>query len=359
MLAAWKTLLHRIVLSLAAGLALAGPARTAEPLAVEYVTVVTSDIAAHIRLTGTLEPLDSVDIGFREGGRITEMLVVEGDHVISGQVLARIDPQQLQQALNSAAATLASASATEQQARQAAERAQAMLDRGVGTRAAADEARSTLSAAEAASLQAESALDKARRSLADTEVIAPFDGVVTAREGEPGQVVGTAQVILSLAAEGGVEAVFQTPDMAHLNSAMGQPVALHALEVVAPPMQGVITEIAPLVDAATGSVRLRAQVIDAPGDVALLGASVQGEITLAGGRAAVVPWTALTSSNGRPAVWVVVDGNRSELREVGIARFDNHMVLLSGGVAEGETVVGAGSQQLFPGRLVKDAGGAG
>lgn len=328
----------------------------AEPLAVEFVEVATREIGTEVRLTGTLEPLDSVDIGFREGGRIIEVLVNEGDQFVAGQVLARIDPLQHQQSLKAATAAMASATASQNQARQAAERAQALLDRGVGTRAARDEARQALSEAEAMAEQAETGLDQARRSVEDTQLVAPFDGVVTARVGEPGQVVGQAQVVLSLAARGGIEAVFLTPDMAHLSAAMGKPVALQTLDVAAPPMNGRVTEISPLVDAATGSVRLRARVDDAPEDVALLGASVRGEIVLAIGHAAEVPWTALTSSGGKPAVWVVTGQGTSELREIEIERFDNGTVLLSGGVEDGETVVGAGSQLLFPGRAVVDAG---
>lgn len=338
-----------------ATLLLASGGHAGEPLAVEFVEVVSGEIGTTIRLTGTLEPLDSVDIGFREGGRVSEVLVDEGGQFAAGQVLARIDPLQLQQSLNAAVAATASATATEDQARQAAERAQALLDRGVGTSAARDEARQALSAAEAQTKQAESALDQARRSVEDTQLIAPFDGIVTARTGEPGQVVGPAQAIMSLASKGGIEAVFLTPDMAHLSEAIGKPVALEALEVAAPPMIGKITEISPIVDAATGSVRLRAKVMDAPEDVALLGASVRGEIVVSTGRAAEIPWTALTSTGGKPAVWVVTDQGTSELREIGIERFDNGTVILSGGVEDGEVVVGAGSQLLFPGRPVVDA----
>lgn len=328
----------------------------AEPLPVEFVEVAPREVGTAVRLTGTLEPLDSVDIGFREGGRIIEMVVNEGDPFIADQVLARIDPLQLQQSMNAAVAAMAQATANENQARLAAERAQALLDRGVGTRAARDEARQALSEAEAMTEQAESELDQARRSVEDTQLVAPFDGVVTARSGEPGQVVGQAQVVLSLAARGGVEAVFLTPDMAHLSTAMGKDIALQTLDVAAPPMTGRITEISPLVDAETGSVRLRARVADAPEDVALLGASVRGEIVLSTGQAVEVPWTALTSTGGKPAVWVVTDNGTSELREIEIERFDNGTVLLSGGVEDGDIVVGAGSQLLFPGRAVVDPG---
>lgn len=328
------------------------PTAAEQPLRVEFLTVTPRETSMQIELTGTLEALDSVELGFRQSGRISEVLVNEGDHFTAGQVLGRIDPLQLQQSLNVAMAALAAAEAAEQQARQAAERAQAMLDRGVGTRAARDTARQTLSEAQTQIQQARSTLEQARRSVEDTELRAPFNGVVTARTGEPGQVVGAAQSVLSLAANGGIEAVFMTPDLPILNEVMGIPVALSALDIMAPPMTGKVTEISPLVDPATGSVRVRARVSDAPKDFELLGASVRGKMMLGTGEAVEIPWTALTSGGEKPSVWVVGEGSRVQLRPVDIVRFDDGQVLLSSGVTAGEVVVGEGSQKLYPGREV-------
>lgn len=341
------------------GLALAGPppAFSEPPLRVEFIPVAARETGLAIELTGTLEAFDSVELGFRQGGRISEILVDEGDHFSTGQVLGRIDPFQLQQSLNVETAALNAAEAAREQARLAAERAQAMLDRGVGTRAARDTARQALSAAETQAQQAQSRLDQARRSVEDTELRAPFDGVVTARSGEPGQVVGAAQTVLSLAANSGIEAVFMTPDLVLLNDAMGLPVALATLDVEAPPMNGTVTEIAPLIDLTTGSVRVRAKVLDAPDNIDLLGAAVRGKLTFSTGMAVEIPWTALSSGAEGPAVWVVADG-RAQLRPVQIERFGDQTVLLSGGVEVGDIVVGEGSQKLYPGRPVVAGNGA-
>ncbi|MFV0293435.1 MAG: efflux RND transporter periplasmic adaptor subunit [Paracoccus sp. (in: a-proteobacteria)] len=328
------------------------PACAAEPLRVELVAAVFREVGVDFRLTGTLEALDSVDLSFRQGGRITEVLVDEGDSFRKDDILARIDPLQLMQSLKVAEATLAAARAAEEQARRAEERAQAMLKRGVGTRAARDAARQVLSAAETQTRQAETALDQAQRSVDDTQLVAPFDGVVTARSGEPGQVVGATTVVLSLAAKGGVEAVFLTPDMPHLSEAMGKPVELTSIEVDAAPMTARVTEISPLIDAMTGSVRIRALVEDAPNDVALLGAAVRGTLMLSVGHAVGIPWSALNSGAGYPAVWVVGEDGVAKLRRVEIKRFDNDTVLLESGIEVGETVVGNGSQMLYPGRRV-------
>ncbi|MFD2814062.1 efflux RND transporter periplasmic adaptor subunit [Paracoccus aerius] len=93
--------------------------------------------------------------------------------------------------------------------------------------------------------RAESGLEQARRAVQDTVLRAPEDGVVTSRDMAPGQVVGAAQVVLTLAALDGLEAVFDAPDHPRLHSAMGQAVRLETIDIDRPEMQGTVTEISP------------------------------------------------------------------------------------------------------------------
>lgn len=336
---------------------LAVPAHAEQPLAVEFVEVRTTGLTFGSSLTGTLEAKDTVDLGFRQGGRIIEVLVEEGDRVSAGQPLARTDPVQQDQALSVAEASLSAAEATRAQAGQAFDRAQAMLDRGVGTRAARDQAQQAQSQAEGALSRAQSEADQARRAVEDTVIRAPGDGIVTTRNADPGQIVGAAQVVLAMAMLSGFEAVFQTPDMPNLDRAMGAKVALDPLDGDAPEMVGHVTEIAPLVDPQTGTVTVRARVDGVPTDTSLLGAAVRGTVSFPAGTAISVPWTALTRDGAAPAVWLVDADGRVALRPVEIERFTNGDVYLKGGVEAGQTVVGAGSQMLYPGREVVDASG--
>lgn len=347
-----SALLFSVVLS-------ASPARAEQPLAVEFVPVRTAELTFEASLTGTLEAQDTFDLGFRQGGRVAEVTVVEGDRVSRGQPLARTDPVQQDQALSVAEASLSAAEATRAQAQQAFDRASAMLERGIGTRAARDQAQQALSQADGAVRRAESQVGQARRAVEETIIRSPADSVVVARNADPGQIVGAAQAVLSLAALGGFEAVFQTPDMPNLDYAMGARVALMPVDVEAPDMVGQITEIAPLVDPQTGTVTLRARVDGAPSDTRLLGAAVRGTVSFPAGAAIAVPWTALTRDGAAPAVWLVGDDGRVGIARVEIERFTNGDVFLKGGVEAGQIVVGAGSQMLYPGRQVVDAGGNG
>lgn len=335
-------------------LAMTGLAR-AEDLRVELVMAAEQPLRLELQLSGTIEALDSVELGFPQGGRVVEVMVEEGDRVAIGQTLARLDPVQQAQALNVAEASLAAARATQAQARQAGDRAAAMLNRGVGTRAARDAAVQALSEADGAVERAESQVDQARRALEDTVLRAPDAAIVTMRAVTRGQIVGPAQPVMTLAGLDGLEAVFSAPDDPRLLGTTGQPVRLRTLDIDRPEMSGTVTEIAPLVDPQTGTVLVRVRIADVTGGTALLGAAVRGYLAASVGAGVALPWTALMRQGENAVVWVVDDEGRVDLVPVEISHFGDGEVYLSGGVVAGQTVVAAGSQLLYPGRKVLPA----
>jgi RND family efflux transporter MFP subunit len=324
-------------------------------LPVEVITVAETPVVLHVSLTGAIEARDNIDAGFRLGGRVTEVLVRAGDRVQRDDPLARTDSVQQEQMLQVARSALDSAVAARDQARQAADRAISLLERGVGTRASRDAAVEALSTADGAVGQARAGLDQAQRALDDTVLRAPVDAVVTGRAVDPGQIVGPGQTVVSLAGLSGLEAVFQIPDTPLLDGAMGLRVTLTLVDDPDRTMTAAVDEISPLVDPQTGSVTVRAGIIDAPTDAALLGAAVRGEIEMPDGQGIPIPWTALTATDDAPAVWVVGDDCKVAIRPVVIDRFHTAEVLIASGLAQGERIVAAGSQLLYPGRCVAAA----
>ncbi|PZO67293.1 MAG: efflux RND transporter periplasmic adaptor subunit [Paracoccus denitrificans] len=328
---------------------------TTTPLRVEYVTVSDTPLTFDLTLTGTIEARDSVSLGFRTGGRVIEMLVSEGDVVKAGQPLGSVDAVQQNQSLQVAQAALDSANASREQAVQAADRAAALLRRGIGTRAASDAANEALSSAEGAVSQATSQVEQATRTAEDTVLRAPSDAVVTARMVDPGQIVGAAQPALALAALDGLNAVFQTPDLPHLNDALDDQVDLQPLDYPTRHMSGTVSEIAPFVDPQTGSVAVRVRIDQQAVDAGLLGGAVRGTIRLPAGTGIAIPWTAVTAVGRDTAVWLVDADNRVKLQPVQVARFQDGQVVLNGGLKQGQVIVGEGSHLLYPDRLVEKA----
>lgn len=344
-----KNLIHGLIIVAL----LAIPASADQPdLLVEVVTVRNAPLTFNASLTGTIAARNSVNIGFRQGGKVTRVLVNEGDHVRSHQPLAQTDATQQQQAVKVATASAESSHATYQQTRLAFERAEAMLKRGVGTRVDLDAAKQAMSAAKGSLAQAQTALDQARRALEDTTIRAPDDAIVVTRNVNPGQIVAAAQPAFTLAETDGLQAIFSTPDMPVLKQAIGVPISIKGLEPTVPDMSATIREVSPLVDPQTGAVAIKADITDAPANVVLLGAAVRGTVHFPTGHGIEIPQSALAASADGPAVWRVDSEMRVRLVPVTIEWFTDATIVLSSGVTPGDRVVAAGAQLLYPGRRI-------
>jgi HlyD family secretion protein len=170
-----------------------------------YVTqaVERGPLAEKVDATGSLEPLDKVTVGAEISGRIDEVLVDFNDSVVTGQVLARINKDDLtaratqaRASLASARASLAQAEATAADAKRAFTRLESLRETGFASNAAYDTAKANMEKADAAVqgaraqvMQAEAQLQQAETNLAKTEIKSPIDGVVLDRKVEPGQTV--------------------------------------------------------------------------------------------------------------------------------------------------------------------------
>jgi HlyD family secretion protein len=197
----------------AASLAIPLRGRAATP-AFHTEEVKRGDLVVTVSATGTLQPTNQVDVGSEVSGLVESVFVDDNDRVETGQVLARLDVSRLQDqvvnmkaALASAEARVEQAAATAQESRAALARlrqlgdltSQADLDTAEATaiRAAADEA-----SARAAVEQSRAALSSAQVNLAKASIRSPIDGVVLARQVEPGQTVAAsfqAPVLFTLA----------------------------------------------------------------------------------------------------------------------------------------------------------------
>ncbi|RJE79296.1 efflux RND transporter periplasmic adaptor subunit [Paracoccus sp. JM45] len=349
-----KQILGTALLACLMGLPAVAQDDTDDAVRVRLVTVETTKLATELELSGEIAAIDEIQLGFRQGGRVSEVLVEEGDRVVSGQALARLAAVQQEQSLNVAEAGLLSARAGQEQAAQASERADALLERGVGTRADADRAEQALSQAEGVLERSVSAVEQARRALQDAVLRSPQGAVITSKTVAPGQVVAAAQPVFELAAMTGFEAIFHVADDPMLRDALGTRVRLETIDIAGPTMFGVVTEVSPLVDPSTGTVTVRAQVQMPQRGTELLGASVRGYLDLAPADGVEIPWTALMRQGDAPAVWTVDQDNRVDLTQVEVGHYGDKTIFVADGLTDGQRVIGEGSQLLYPGRKVQE-----
>jgi RND family efflux transporter MFP subunit len=328
-------------------------ARTPDPRPVRTVTVDTRAEGETVSFTGQVRARDQVNLAFRIDGRMIERRVGLGEIVAAGQVVARLDPQNEENALRSAQAGLASAQATLTQARLAFGRQQELLKGGWTARARFDDAQEALRTAEAQVESAEAQLRIAEDRLAYTVLRADSAGAVTATGADSGEVVKAGQTIVQLAGTTKLDAVFDIPEPL-IRTGPRDPVV--RLELSGDPRvqaTGYVREVAPQADSATRTFQVKVG-IDGPPDSLRLGATVTGRLQLPPPDGVALPASALTAGDGRPAVWVVDRATDTvSLRAVDVARYDTAAVIVSRGLEKGDIVVTAGVQMLRPGQKVR------
>ncbi|MDQ2101139.1 efflux RND transporter periplasmic adaptor subunit [Azospirillum isscasi] len=349
---------------LLAALALAGceqpvpPPASATPVRAIAVQVSTLDHTA--ALTGAVQARHESNLGFRVGGKVTERLVEVGQAVSAGDLLARLDSQDQQNAVQSAQSDVAAAQAFVEQSRTQEERQRTLLAQGFTTRVQYDNAQKRYAQAQAELNSAQANLASAKDTLSYTELRADRDGVITAKAAEPGQVVAAGQMVLRLADPGEREAVFQVPGTAIQLEGRSELPKVDVRLVSDPSIQteGTIREVSPGVDPVTRTYTVKVSLPDAP-KAFLLGAAVSGRAKLPARPVIDLPSSALFQTDkGQPAVWVVArPADTVSLRPVSVLQYDTGTVTLESGLKDGEMVVIGGIQKLRPGQTVAVKGG--
>jgi RND family efflux transporter MFP subunit len=327
--------------------------QTSEARPVKTVTVERVADGETTSLTGHIRAKDQVDLAFRLDGRMIERPVNVGDLVTAGQAVARLDPQNQQNALRSAQADLTAAEAVLTQVRLSFGRQQKLLADGWTTRAKFDDTQQALVAAQAKVDAARAHLRIAQDQLSYTELVADAPGAVTAVGAEPGEVVRAGQMVVRLAREGGRDAVFDAPEELIRTGPRDPVVEIVLTDDPQVRATGRVREVAPQADPVTRTFQVKVGIIDPP-EAMRLGSTITGSIKLSAPPGVEVPASVLTEANGRPAVWVVDPQSLTvSLRNVDVLRYDPATVIISEGLETGEIVVTAGVQTLHPGQKVR------
>jgi RND family efflux transporter MFP subunit len=307
-----------------------------------------------ISLTGRIAAEQEASLAFRVSGRMIERTVNVGDRVQPGQRVAQLESVIADNAVSAARANLAAATAQQADARLEFNRQEALLSRGVAARAVFDRASKARQTADARVDAARADLDTARQQLSYTELFADSAGAVTARGAEPGEVVAAGQMIVRIAREGGRDAVFDVPARVIEVTALLDPeVTVTSTTDASVRTTGRVREVSPQADPVTRTFEVKVGLTEPP-DAMRLGSSVTGTIHLGAAPGILIPASALTSSSGSPAVWVVDPAsNTVSLRNVEVARYGIADVSVSTGLAPDDIVVTAGVQALRPGQQVR------
>lgn len=184
--------LRRISLLVIATTVVACKAKSSARVSLPTASVTRGDIAVRVSATGAVEPIDPVEIKSKAGGAIIKMPVEVGSRVSRGDTLVQIDPRDVKNRFEQAAADDVVTYATLERTIRDKERKDSLFKYKVITQAALDSAKSNYTSALSDMVSSRAALDLARQALEDATVRAPISGTIVARPSVTGQVITAA-----------------------------------------------------------------------------------------------------------------------------------------------------------------------
>ncbi len=311
-----------------------------------------TDYAPNIVLTGDVAARVTSELSFRVGGQIQERKADVGDRVVAGQILATLDPREQEANLAAAQADVDAREAQLRQADSTFDRQKSLIGQGFTTRREYDQAEAAWRSGQSAVDSAKAQLGTTRDQLDQTTLRAGAAGVLIARKAEAGEVVQAASTVYILAQDGPRDAVFNVYESIFVKERAREPI--HVALVSDPRIErpAVIREVSPVVDTASGTVRVKFEITDPPPEMTL-GAAIVGTGRFKPRPIIALPWTVLASDAGKPAVWVVDPATKAvSLRRIDIEAHEPGRILVRGGLAPGQIVVSRGQQLLRPGQVV-------
>lgn len=307
-------------------------------------------------LTGTLTPFTEATLKAKVPGELVQVAVREGESVKQGQLLARIDPTEVQARVAGRQADVAAARAQLVWAQKNRDTQRALLDKAFISQNAFDNIQSNYDVALAKLRAAEAELVVARKSLGDAVLVAPFAGMVAQRHAQAGERVALDARIITVVdlARLQLEAAVPAVEISRLR--VDQAVAFRVDGFAERVFSGRIERINPATVSGSRSVNVYA-VIDNTDGVLRGGLFAQGAVSL--GRvegALLVPASAVREEIGQNHVYALVDGMvKRKAVKVGPADTAGRVQVLEG-LAPGDRIVKYNLGSLREGTAARLAG---
>ena len=328
-----------------------GGAITTQPTRVTSQRVQAVEYAPSLMLTGSVAARTETPLAFQATGQIVSLAGNIGDTVEAGDTLARISGEEQEADVTAAQATLAAAQTQLTQAQSNLDRQTALLSQGLVTRSSFERAQTAFETALSGSESAQAQLDAAEQSLSFTELKANAAGIITARNLQVGEVAQAGTPVFVLASNGARDAIFDVPESALIGRSRDTAIIVALLSDPDVKVEGSVREVLPVVDPQTGTVEI-AVGFENPSAKFALGVAVSGVVTSAPVTRFVLPWSALWSENGSPAVWTIGSDGAVSIRPVSLAAFETDAIVIDGGLTSGDLVVVDGTKMLTPGQKV-------
>jgi RND family efflux transporter MFP subunit len=361
----------RLIIALAIAAPLAACGQNNEyaappPPKVTVSSPVQQDVTFYYEATGNAAAVNSVDLVARVQGFVQAISYTDGQFVKKGTSLFTIEPEPYKLKVDAAKASVTSAQATLLVKQQDFARQADLLQRQVSAQVSYDQALAARDSAQADVQSAQANEQQAEINLGYTDVTAPFDGIVTARQVSIGQLVGassptTLATIVQLdpiwvnfnVSERDVLQVRAALAKEGRNTAalLGSPAEVGLQTDEGYPHDGKLDYIAPDVDPSTGTLAARA-ILENANRTLLPGMFVRIRVPGKPRPALLVPDVAIGSDQGGRYVLVVNKDYVVEQRKVEPGQSYGELRVIENGLTKDDRVVVGGIMQAIPGQKV-------
>lgn len=340
------------------------------PMTVELTTATRADLSEQITIVGNLVGDATVEAVPKVAGRLQQINVRLGDRVSRGQILARIEDNEIREQVKQAEASFNVAQATVRQREADLKFAQTNLERSRSLfasqllpQSALDDAdarqqaaNAQLDLARAQFEQAKARLEELRINLANTVISSPVDGFVGKRNLDTGAYVTPNSSFISLV---DIRLVKLVVNVIESDLRRISPGAAAAVQVDAYPGEtfvGRVARIAPVLDPATRTASMEVEIPNPnfrlkPGMYARVSFTVdQHQQTL------VVPTNAVVDIDGKRGVFIPSEGNTARFQPVLTGLEDRDRTEITEGLQEGDHIIATGAAGLREGDRIVLAG---
>ena len=188
----WIVILGVIVVALALIFIIKANKSSKKELVIRTHVVDEYTVENTVTATGTIEPVETVEVGTQVSGKVERILVDFNSVVKKGDLLAELDKQTLNQSVSRAKASLTSAESQLKYAKLTYERTKQLFEANAATLASYEEAQNSYTQAQMSKKNAQASYDQALVDLAYAEIYSPIDGIVLDRAVEVGQTVAAS-----------------------------------------------------------------------------------------------------------------------------------------------------------------------
>jgi len=337
------------------------------PPKVTVATPVEQQVTRYFDATGNTASINSVDLVARVQGFVQAISYKDGDYVKKGTSLFTIEPEPYKLKVDSAKAAVVSAQATLTQNIAEYQRQADLIQKQVSTQANYDKALAARDSSQADLQSAQANEQQAEINYGYTNVTAPFDGVVTARQVSIGELVGASSPPTVLATIVQLDPIWvnfnaSEQDVLQVRANLaqtgrttadliGMPVEVGLQNEDGYPHAGKLDYVAPNVNASTGTLAGRAS-LDNADHTLLPGYFVRIRIPGKPQPGLLVPDAALGSDQGGRYVLVVNKDNVVEQRKVEPGQLIGELRVIEKGLTKDDRVVVGGIMRAIPGEKV-------